>query len=451
MTTVVSGMLVAVEMAVLSVGRFACVAKIVDPSWLTSAMAELVAGAVPAEILTAEMVSGAPVSLYQRIAPTAVAATPAMVKAAVTGSGGLAEVSSTCTTRSDAVPSVASTSTVRYAPSASVTLPGTAEAVCCPTGIDGSLPAAKIDAPLTLTSTVSGPVAGAVPAETLTPVIARAAPVSLYQRAVPVTVPSAPVAHRVTATTTVVAVPPAEDAAPARSVVPATTAPGDDASNCFGSATRDSFRRLAWISSHGRFGWTGLAIRTRECRQPRTRATSYPRPPGRVRPPSSAGPAPPGSPRRTGRKAGRVGGKQVGGVAAGTAPRDSGGDPADALQRLIQDWLDAERGRSLRQFATICGLSPSTLYAIMDEDRPMIEPPRTKTINGMARGLGIPASIVKKAVSESVGYSVEDISDDPDLQILIAIGREISPAERRRLRRIAETFIADDPETRMDG
>lgn len=106
----------------------------------------------------------------------------------------------------------------------------------------------------------------------------------------------------------------------------------------------------------------------------------------------------------------------------------------NALQRLIQDWLDAEPGRSIRGLASLSGISsPSTLHALMNRTEPASLPRKT-TLRKLARGLGLPLHAVDAAAAAAAGFHVEPVdADSAEMQGWVALLDGLSEQDRREL------------------
>src|SRR6202021_805253 len=114
-----------------------------------------------------------------------------------------------------------------------------------------------------------------------------------------------------------------------------------------------------------------------------------------------------------------VGPMEVGAMEVGAASDEDAGPedqlatvattPAQAvnpLQRLIARRLQ-ERGWSYGEVARRSGLPRSTVYTLATT-RNLVRPPRPATINGLAKGLDVPASAVRAAAAESTGLHYYD-------------------------------------------
>ena len=124
------------------------------------------------------------------------------------------------------------------------------------------------------------------------------------------------------------------------------------------------------------------------------------------------------------------------------------GPPEQALnplQRLIQQRLH-ERGWSYREVAGHSGLSHSTIYSLAMK-RNLARPPRPATLDRLAKGLDVPASVVRAAAAESTGMHYYDGTparhhdhDDQERELLIASIDELSPGDRRHVAALVESL-----------
>jgi transcriptional regulator with XRE-family HTH domain len=135
---------------------------------------------------------------------------------------------------------------------------------------------------------------------------------------------------------------------------------------------------------------------------------------------------------------------------------DPGERPADVvaaaertvnpLQRLIQGRL-SERGWSYGDVARRGGLPRSTVYTLATT-RNLVRPPRPATIDGLARGLEVPVSVVRAAAAESTGMHYYDepadgprgVPGDQQRELLIASIDELSPEDRRHVAALVESL-----------
>jgi transcriptional regulator with XRE-family HTH domain len=115
------------------------------------------------------------------------------------------------------------------------------------------------------------------------------------------------------------------------------------------------------------------------------------------------------------------------------------------LQRLIQQRL-RERDWSYRDVARRGGLSHSTIFSLATRWN-LARPPRPATIDGLARGLDIPVSVVRAAAADSTGMHYYDGTparhydhDDQEREVLIASIENLSPEDRRHVAALVESL-----------
>jgi transcriptional regulator with XRE-family HTH domain len=125
------------------------------------------------------------------------------------------------------------------------------------------------------------------------------------------------------------------------------------------------------------------------------------------------------------------------------APADAAAVPGQGgnpLQRLIARRL-RERGWSYGEVSRRGGLPRSTVYTLATT-RNLVRPPRPTTIDGLARGLDVPVSVVRAAAAESTGLHYYDGPPtragrggpgDRERDVLIASIDELSPENRRHV------------------
>jgi transcriptional regulator with XRE-family HTH domain len=133
-------------------------------------------------------------------------------------------------------------------------------------------------------------------------------------------------------------------------------------------------------------------------------------------------------------------------------PGEGAGEPApvpeqaiNPLQRLIRQRL-RERGWSYGEVARRGGLPRSTVYTLATT-RNLVRPPRPATIDALARGLGVPVSVVRAAAAESTGLHYYDEAPagrqdqgNQDRDLLIASIDELSPDDRRHVAALVESL-----------
>jgi transcriptional regulator with XRE-family HTH domain len=121
-------------------------------------------------------------------------------------------------------------------------------------------------------------------------------------------------------------------------------------------------------------------------------------------------------------------------------------EPAlNPLQRLIRKRL-RERGLSYGEVARRGGLPRSTVYTLAIT-RNLSRPPRPATIDGLAKGLDVPVSVVRAAAAESTGLHYYDEvpvtqgrPGDQERELLIASIDELTPEDRRHVAALVESL-----------
>jgi transcriptional regulator with XRE-family HTH domain len=130
--------------------------------------------------------------------------------------------------------------------------------------------------------------------------------------------------------------------------------------------------------------------------------------------------------------------------------------PINPLQRLIQQRL-RERGWSYGEVARRGRLPRSTVYTLA-MTRNLVRPPRPATIDALAEGLDVPASVVRAAAAESTGLhyydgapAEQDRPRDRERDLLIASIDELTPEERRHVAALVESLRRRSSSEPTDG
>lgn len=125
--------------------------------------------------------------------------------------------------------------------------------------------------------------------------------------------------------------------------------------------------------------------------------------------------------------------------------RDSDSPSMTALQRLLTEQR-AQRGLSQADVADRSKdsqgrrrLNRQRVWQL--ENEPIKRSPATRTVEGLAAGLGVPMSTVKDAITESLGLLVIRDQNDPDLSIYIDEIESLDPARRQRYIRMARALL----------
>lgn len=115
----------------------------------------------------------------------------------------------------------------------------------------------------------------------------------------------------------------------------------------------------------------------------------------------------------------------------------------NSLQILIRERRRSE-GLSYAGIATRGGLSRSTVYYLATTDQ-LHRSPSASTLDKLARGLGLPVDIVRRAAAEAVGLHIYAESGlDPGLEVLIASVEKLSTDQRQHVAALVRSLLADN-------
>lgn len=113
----------------------------------------------------------------------------------------------------------------------------------------------------------------------------------------------------------------------------------------------------------------------------------------------------------------------------------------NALQRCIQDWLDADPANTVGLLAHRSGLSRNTIYAIKDRDDPA-GMPRKATLRKLAKGMGVPLGTLEDAAATAAGYRIEAMDPETqETQAWLALLEELPEARRGELWEIGRLYL----------
>ncbi|EGG46914.1 hypothetical protein SGM_2638 [Streptomyces griseoaurantiacus M045] len=130
---------------------------------------------------------------------------------------------------------------------------------------------------------------------------------------------------------------------------------------------------------------------------------------------------------------------------------------ANALQQIIRDRLDRE-GWSYGEVARRGGVPRSTVHHLATAEH-MARMPQPATLEGLAKGLGLPLDTVRRAAAEACGihvYAPGAASDgegaagtaasDPEVDVLIASVQQLSSEDRRHVAALVESLLNRSPD-----
>ncbi|MFF9058894.1 helix-turn-helix domain-containing protein [Streptomyces sp. NPDC101213] len=110
---------------------------------------------------------------------------------------------------------------------------------------------------------------------------------------------------------------------------------------------------------------------------------------------------------------------------------------------MIRHKLD-QNGWSYNDVARRGGVSRSTVHHLATSER-LAQMPQKTTLEGLAKGLGIPVAMVKRAAAEAAGVNLyfEDAPEitDPEVEILIASVQKLNPKDRRHVAVLVESLL----------
>ncbi|MDF3298676.1 helix-turn-helix domain-containing protein [Streptomyces tropicalis] len=113
---------------------------------------------------------------------------------------------------------------------------------------------------------------------------------------------------------------------------------------------------------------------------------------------------------------------------------------------MIKRRLD-QNGWSYNDVARRGGISRSTVHHLATSVR-LAQVPQQTTLEGLAKGLGIPVAPVQRAAAEAAGVNLyfEDSPEitDPEVEILIASVHRLSPKDRRHVAVLVESLLEAD-------
>ncbi len=115
----------------------------------------------------------------------------------------------------------------------------------------------------------------------------------------------------------------------------------------------------------------------------------------------------------------------------------------NTLQEMIKNKLD-QKGWSYSDVARRGGISRSTVHHLATSAR-LAQMPQQTTLEGLARGLGVPVAPVQRAAAEAAGVHVyfenAPACADPEVEILIASVHRLSPTDRRHVAVLVESLL----------
>ncbi|MBR7834665.1 helix-turn-helix transcriptional regulator [Actinospica durhamensis] len=89
------------------------------------------------------------------------------------------------------------------------------------------------------------------------------------------------------------------------------------------------------------------------------------------------------------------------------------------------------------------GISKSTVHHLATAERPA-QMPQPTTLQGLARGLGLPLDLVRRAAAQSCGIYVYEPAPEPEVDMLIASLQQLSARDRGHVAALVESLLAGD-------
>jgi hypothetical protein len=115
--------------------------------------------------------------------------------------------------------------------------------------------------------------------------------------------------------------------------------------------------------------------------------------------------------------------------------------PTDALQRLIRDRM-RELHYSYGDVARLGKLPRSTVHHLATHGRSG-RLPNPATLERLAAGLDLPLTVVQAAAAVAAGFILDSqVSDDPEIDVLVASLVRLSPADRRHVAALVRSMLA---------
>jgi transcriptional regulator with XRE-family HTH domain len=115
----------------------------------------------------------------------------------------------------------------------------------------------------------------------------------------------------------------------------------------------------------------------------------------------------------------------------------------NALQQLIRDRME-ERGWSYGDVARRGGIPRSTVHHLATTEL-LRRPPHPVTLEGLARGVGLPLDIVRAAAASAAGLVAwKEPTTDPDIEVLVAALSQLSTDDRRHVLALIQSLLDAD-------
>jgi transcriptional regulator with XRE-family HTH domain len=128
---------------------------------------------------------------------------------------------------------------------------------------------------------------------------------------------------------------------------------------------------------------------------------------------------------------------------------DASDGPSTALQDLMRERLERQ-GWSYGDVARRGGVPRSTVHHLATVER-LARMPQPATLEGLARGLELPLDTVRRAAAETCGIHLYEASADPEVDLLMASLKQLSPQDRRHVTALVESLLEHGRRGPADG
>lgn len=124
----------------------------------------------------------------------------------------------------------------------------------------------------------------------------------------------------------------------------------------------------------------------------------------------------------------------------------------NAVQRLIQSYIDEHPGESYASIARRAGMPRQTVYALAKRSQAR-QTPRPDTIKKLAKGLGTSEAVVRAAAGATAGYAAESNHGTQEIvseqrRLLIAVLDELDAERLAAVERRARALHQEQIEER---
>jgi transcriptional regulator with XRE-family HTH domain len=115
----------------------------------------------------------------------------------------------------------------------------------------------------------------------------------------------------------------------------------------------------------------------------------------------------------------------------------------NALQQLIRGRME-ERGWSYADVARRGGIPRSTVHHLATTEL-LRRPPHPVTLEGLAKGVGVPLDTVRAAAAQAAGLVAwKEPTTDPDIEVLVAALEQLSADDRRHVLALIQSLLNSD-------